>query len=117
MIEKHFTLDKNLPGPDHHFSADPAEFALLVQSVRSLEESLGSAELKPASSEELGRRDYRLSCVAARELRAGHRLTSSDIAFRRPGSGIPPKELDTLIARELVQDVPPGHVFGPEDFA
>jgi N,N'-diacetyllegionaminate synthase len=117
VIEKHFTLDKNLPGPDHHFSADPSEFASLVQSVRSLEESLGSAELKPASSEELGRRDYRLSCVAARELRAGHRLSPSDIAFRRPGSGVPPKELDKLIARELLQDVPPGHVFCPEDFA
>jgi N,N'-diacetyllegionaminate synthase len=117
MIEKHFTLDKNLPGPDHSFSADPAEFAVLVESVRTLEKSLGSAELKPASSEELGRRDYRLSCVAARELRAGHRLSSSDIAFRRPGFGFPPKELDTLIARELAQDVPPGHVFSPEDFA
>lgn len=117
MIEKHFTLDKNLPGPDHSFSADPAEFTMLVESVRTLEKSLGSAELKPASSEELGRRDYRLSCVAARELRAGHRLSSSDIAFRRPGSGFPPKELDTLIARELAQDVPPGHVFSPEDFA
>jgi N,N'-diacetyllegionaminate synthase len=117
MLEKHFTLDKNLPGPDHCFSADPGEFASLVASVRTLEVSLGSGELKPASSEELGRRDYRLSCVAARELRAGHRLTTSDIAFRRPGLGFPPKELETLIARVLVQDVPLGHVFSLEDFA
>jgi N,N'-diacetyllegionaminate synthase len=117
MIEKHFTLDKNLPGPDHRFSADPREFASLVESVRTMEMSLGSAELKPASSEELGRRDYRLSCVAARELRAGHRLTTSDIAFSRPGVGFPPKELETLIARVLLQDVPPGHVFSLEDFA
>jgi N,N'-diacetyllegionaminate synthase len=117
MIEKHFTLDKNLPGPDHRFSADPGEFRALVESVRNMEKSLGSAELKPAASEQLGRSDYRLSCVAARELPAGRRLVASDIAFRRPGFGFPPKELEGLIARELVKAVPSGHVFSPEDFA
>ncbi len=117
MIEKHFTLDKNLPGPDHRFSADPPEFRSMVDSVRAIEKNLGNAELKPAASEELGRRDYRLSCVAARELPAGHRLVGSDIAFRRPGFGFSPKQLDTLIARELVRNVPRGQVFTPEDFA
>jgi N,N'-diacetyllegionaminate synthase len=117
MIEKHFTLDKNLPGPDHRFSADPAELRALVKSVRVMEKSLGSGELKPGASEELGRRDYRLSCVAARELLAGHRLLAADVAFRRPGFGFPPKQLDALIARELVRDVSPGHVFLPGDFA
>jgi N,N'-diacetyllegionaminate synthase len=117
MIEKHFTVDRSLPGPDHRFSADPAEFCLLVDSVRKMERSLGSPELGPAASEKLGRRDYRLSCVAARELIAGHHLAASDIAFRRPGSGFPPKERDRLIARELVRDVPPGHIFSPEDFS
>jgi N,N'-diacetyllegionaminate synthase len=117
MIEKHFTLDKNLPGPDHRFSADPAEFRLLVESVRTLEKGLGSSEIEPAASEQLGRRDYRLSCVAARELPAGHRLVVSDIAFRRPGFGFPPKQLDALIARELVRNVPCGQVFTAEDFA
>jgi N-acetylneuraminate synthase/N,N'-diacetyllegionaminate synthase len=116
MIEKHFTLDKNLPGPDHRFSADPAEFRRMVESVRTMEKSLGNAELKPAASEEQGRRDYRLSCVAVRELPAGHQLATADIAFRRPGFGFPPKDLDTLIARELVRKVPPGHVFTAEDF-
>jgi len=116
MIEKHFTLDKNLPGPDHRFSADPGEFRTLVESVRTMEKSLGSAELKPAASEELGRRDYRLSCVAARELASGHCLVASDIAFRRPGFGFPPKELDRLLARALVRNVPLGHVFATEDF-
>jgi N,N'-diacetyllegionaminate synthase len=117
MIEKHFTLDKGLPGPDHRFSADPAEFRELVQSVRTMEKSLGSPELRPASSEALGRRDYRLSCVAARELSAGHCLTDSDVAFRRPGIGFPPKAVDGLIKRKLVGNVPPGHVFTAEDFA
>ncbi len=117
MIEKHFTLDKNLPGPDHRFSADPREFHALVESVRTMEKSLGSAELQPASSEELTRRDSRLSCVAARELPEGHRLVADDIAFRRPGFGFPPKQLDRLIARQLVKNIGPGHVFAAEDFA
>lgn len=117
MIEKHFTLDKNLPGPDHRFSADPAEFRMLVQSVRTVEESLGTSEIEPAASEQLGRRDFRLSCVAARELSAGHRLTASDVAFRRPGTGFPPKAVDGLIMRKLVGNVATGHVFTAEDFA
>lgn len=116
MIEKHFTLDRTLPGPDHWFSSDPAELRLLVDAVRTMEKNLGCAELGPAASEKLGRREYRLSCVAARELAAGHRLAASDVAFRRPGSGFPPKELDRLIARELARTVAPGHVFSPEDF-
>jgi N,N'-diacetyllegionaminate synthase len=117
MLEKHFTLDKSLPGPDHRFSADPAEFRELVQSVRIMEKSLGSPELRPAYSEAVGRRDYRLSCVAARELSAGHCLTASDVAFRRPGVGFPPKAVDGLIKRKLVGNVPLGHVFTSEDFA
>jgi len=73
--------------------------------------------LKPAASEQLGLRDSRLSCVAARELPSGHRLVVSDIAFRRPGFGFPPKQFDRLIARELVRSIPSGHVFAAEDFA
>ncbi len=117
MIEKHFTLDRSLPGPDHWFSSDPAEFRLLVDAVRTMEKNLGSAELGPAASEELGRREYRLSCVAARELTEGHRLAATDVAFRRPGSGFPPKEVGRLITRRLAKSVRPGHVFSAEDFA
>jgi N,N'-diacetyllegionaminate synthase len=117
MIEKHFTLDKNLRGPDHRFSADPSEFRVLMESVRAMEKNLGSAEVKPASSEEIGRRDYRLSCVAARALSPGHKLTTSDIAFRRPGFGFPPKDLERLITRKLTREIPLGHVFSAEDFA
>jgi len=117
MIEKHFTLDKKLPGPDHRFSADPVEFRVLVESVRAVEKNLGGADITPASSEESGRRDYRLSCVATRALPPGHRLTASDIAFRRPGFGFPPRDLDRLITRKLIKNVPLGHVFSAEDFA
>jgi len=116
MIEKHFTLDRSLPGPDHWFSSDATELRSLVDAVRTIEKNLGSPELEPANSEKLGRREYRLSCVAARELTAGHRLRASDVAFRRPGSGFPPKEVDRLIDRCLAKNVSPGHVFSSEDF-
>jgi len=117
MIEKHFTIDRNLPGPDHRFSSDPAEFRSLVDAIRTMEKSLGSSELQPAASESLGRRDYRLSCVSVRSLSAGSRLSAADVAFRRPGSGFPPRDLNRLISRVLAKDVPLGHVFAPEDFA
>ncbi len=116
MIEKHFTLDRSLPGPDHRFSSDPAEFRALCDAVRTMEMSMGSSELGPAASEALGRRDYRLSCVSARNLPAGSRLSSADIVFRRPGSGLPPKESDQLVHRVLSRDVLAGHVFSAEDF-
>jgi N,N'-diacetyllegionaminate synthase len=117
FIEKHFTLDKNLPGPDHRFSADPAEFRSLFDAVRTMEASLGSSDFEPAVSEEFGRREFRLSCVAARALPRGHRLTASDIAFRRPGSGFLPKEVSTLFDSVLSRPIPIGHVFSREDFS
>lgn len=116
FIEKHFTLDRNLPGPDHRFSADLAEFRSLVEAARTVEQSMGSAEFQPAASEELGRRDFRLSCVAARELPEGHRLTAGDIAYRRPGSGFLPKEANKLLNCVLSRKIRAGHVFAPEDF-
>lgn len=115
-VEKHFTLDKNLPGPDHHFSCDPKEFHALVNAVRAIEKSLGESTITPSPAETLGRRDYRLSCVAARDLPEGYYLTESDIAFRRPGTGLPPKAQEWLVGRQLTQVVNIGHVFEVTDF-
>ena len=115
FIEKHFTLDKNLPGPDHRFSADPAEFRALVDAVRFVECSLGSAELEPAAAEEIGRREYRLSCVAARDLRAGQTLAIEDIAFHRPGNGLPPKMVNELVGRVTGKPIKCGSLLASED--
>lgn len=111
MIEKHFTLDHSLPGPDHGFSAGPEQLRALVETVRTMEASLGSAEIVPAPSEMGGRSDFRLSCVAAADLSAGHELTPADIGFSRPGTGLPPREIRTLIGRRIVRDVASGEVF------
>ena len=109
-IEKHFTLDKNLPGPDHRFSADPAEFEALVKAVRKMEQELGDPRLGPTSTEAQSRLDYRLSCVAARPLPEGHALTEGDLAFRRPGTGLPPAQAASLVGRRLKRAVEAGRV-------
>ncbi|MGO8998597.1 MAG: N-acetylneuraminate synthase family protein [Polyangiaceae bacterium] len=117
MVEKHFTLDKTMPGPDHAFSSDPVELRALVEAIRTLEASLGDATLGPTASESMGRRDYRLSCVAARPLAAGSVLAEKDVAFRRPGTGLPPAGLSWLLGRAVRREVPAGHVLEPSDFA
>ncbi len=115
FIEKHFTLDKNLAGPDHRFSADPTEFRALVDSVRFVESGLGLADLEPARTEQVGRREYRLSCVAARDLPAGHMLTTRDIAFHRPGTGLPPKMAIELVGNKLARPLRAGALFETHD--
>jgi N,N'-diacetyllegionaminate synthase len=117
FLEKHFTLDRDLPGPDHRFSSDPAELRALVDAVRTAETMLGTGEVGYAPSEELGRRDYRLSCVAAADLKAGHVLIEADVEFRRPGTGVPPGEVETLLGRALARDVETGEALGLRDVA
>jgi N-acetylneuraminate synthase/N,N'-diacetyllegionaminate synthase len=117
FLEKHFTLDKELPGPDHWFSADPAELRALVQAVRTVEANLGSSVIGPAESEAGARSAYRLSCVSARPIRPGARLTAADVIFRRPGTGLPPAVLDLIVGRIAAVDIPAGHVFLMSDFA
>jgi N-acetylneuraminate synthase/N,N'-diacetyllegionaminate synthase len=115
FVEKHFTLDRNLPGPDHRFSSDPLELAGLVRSVRTVETMLGTSVVGPTASEEQGRRDYRLSCVAARDLPKGHCVLEQDVAFRRPGTGVLPRDVATLLNRTLKQAVGKGTALQPSD--
>ncbi len=115
FIEKHFTLDCGLPGPDHHFSSDPVEFAELVSAVRRLEDSLGSGELGPAASEASARTEFRLSCAAAADLPDGHVLTAIDITFSRPGSGLPPARVGELVGNRLRRSVRRGELLAVSD--
>jgi N-acetylneuraminate synthase/N,N'-diacetyllegionaminate synthase len=115
MIEKHFTLDRNLPGPDHRFSSDPREFSELVKAVRTAEAQMGTSEIGPADSEREGRENHRLSCVAARDLPAGHRVASGDIAYRRPGTGLTPKDAEKVLGRPLARAVAAGQALHAED--
>ncbi|MBP7860906.1 N-acetylneuraminate synthase family protein [bacterium] len=114
-IEKHFTLDKALPGPDHRFSSNLEEMKNLVREVRCMEKLLGSEKLIPAESELSGRDEYRLSCAASHSLKAGHVLTEEDIVFKRPGSGLPAYELKSILGRSLSQDVEKFQILLEED--
>jgi sialic acid synthase SpsE len=101
IIEKHVTLDKTLPGPDHRASLDPAEMAALVRGIRNIESALGDGEKRPAPSELDTRRVARKSLVAARALQVGDRLTAAAVAIKRPGTGIAPAELERVLGRRL----------------
>lgn len=105
VIEKHLTLDKSLPGPDHAASLDPAEFTALVKAVRSVTSALGDGVKRPAPCEGANRSVARRSVVAARPLPSGHALTREDLAVKRPGDGIAPAELERLLGRRLKKAV------------
>jgi len=110
MVEKHFTLDRSLPGPDHHFSSDPAEMAQLVAAVRYAEASLGTSILGPTEAEMSSRESFRLSCVAAEDIEKGTVLTASHLAFRRPGHGLPPRLESALLGRTTTVDLKKGEI-------
>lgn len=114
FVEKHFTTDRNLPGPDHRFSSDPEEFRALVSAIRQMEAALGSPDLVPQASEKEARVQFRLSCVAARDLPAGHRIDEADIAFRRPANGLPPASAPDLIGKVLTEPLLHGAAFSPD---
>jgi N-acetylneuraminate synthase/N,N'-diacetyllegionaminate synthase len=101
VIEKHLTLDRALPGPDHHASLEPAEFAQMVSSIRRVEQSLGSGIKTPVPCEIPNIAVARKSVVAAQALAAGHTLVAADLEIKRPGNGLAPKLLPALIGRTL----------------
>lgn len=105
-IEKHLTLDKALPGPDHRASADPQEFAAMVRSIRLVESMLGDGVKRPDPVEADTRDVARRSVVTTRDLPAGHVLVEADLALRRPGTGIAPDHWEALQGRRLAEDVP-----------
>jgi sialic acid synthase SpsE len=105
IVEKHFTVDRSLPGPDHAMSTEPDDFAALVDVLQRLRQGLGDG-VKAATASELGVRAVaRRSIVAARDLRAGSILSREDLAVKRPGDGLSPERLPSLIGRKLVRAV------------
>lgn len=108
VIEKHFTLSRSLPGPDHEASLEPAEIAAMVRSVRKVESALGTGRKVPAASEANTASVARRSVVAARDLAAGEVLAKADLAIKRPGTGLPPKMLPALVGARVKAAVPEG---------
>ena len=100
LIEKHMTMDKAMIGPDHHFSADPEEFASLVRDVRRAQDALGSGQQVPAPEEAAGREKFRRSVVALRDIAAGEVFTAENIGLKRSGApGLAPDHFKALLGR------------------
>lgn len=97
VIEKHFTLDRTLPGPDHRASLEPHELAEMVRAIRAVELSLGSGEKRVADAEAPNIAVARKSIVAARAIRCGEILTEDNITVKRPGNGISPMLWDQVL--------------------
>jgi N,N'-diacetyllegionaminate synthase len=108
VIEKHFTLDKNLPGPDHKASLDPSELVALVRQIRDVETALGSPRKEPTPAELPVRALVRRSVTTIRPLSKGAVLTAKDVALLRPGTGIPPRDLVSVIGKRAAADIPAG---------
>ncbi len=104
VIEKHFTLDKTLPGPDQTASLDPREFAAMVQAVRNIEQAMGSGEKVVSPSEARNKPIARKSIVAARPIKAGEVFTAENITTKRPGDGISPMRWYEVLGKKALCD-------------
>ncbi|MFP3874955.1 MAG: N-acetylneuraminate synthase, partial [Thiohalophilus sp.] len=103
VIEKHFTLDRNLAGPDHKASLEPNELAGMVKSIRAIELALGNGVKRPGKSEQRNLSVVRKSIVAARPIQAGEQFTEDNLTIKRPGTGISPMRWDEIIGKTAVR--------------
>jgi N,N'-diacetyllegionaminate synthase len=107
VIEKHFTLDRGLPGPDHKASLEPGELRAMVAAIRNIESAMGDGVKRPSPSESGNKAAARKSLVAARAIRAGEPFSESNLAVKRPGSGISPMKWDEVLGRKAPRDFAP----------
>ena len=105
VIEKHFTLDKTLPGNDHYHSGDPEDFKKAIANFRWIDKVLGSAEKTVLECEITPRREARRSLVLTRDMKKGEIIRKTDIMAKRPGTGIAPRFTDIVIGRTVNQDL------------
>ena len=104
VIEKHFTLDRALPGPDHAASLEPAELRAMVSGIRNIERALGDGVKRPSAAEIANRAAARKSLVAARDIRAGEPFTAENVTVKRPGTGLSPMQWDEIMGRRASRD-------------
>jgi N,N'-diacetyllegionaminate synthase len=104
VIEKHFTLDRGMEGPDHKASLQPAELAAMVRAIRRVGVALGDGRKRPTASEMPNRAIARKSIVAARPIAKGEIFTADNLAVRRPGNGISPARWDSVLGQPAMRD-------------
>lgn len=105
VIEKHFTLDRNMEGPDHKASLEPDELRAMINAIRKVEKALGDGIKKPAKSESVLRKVARRSLVLTRDVKSGETITVNDVTSKRPGTGIEPEFLDFIAGMKVKKDI------------
>jgi N,N'-diacetyllegionaminate synthase len=116
VIEKHFTLDRNLPGPDHAASLEPNELKAMVSAIRNIEEAIGGSGIKESSESEMKNISVaRKSLHTLKELKAGVMLSKADLIALRPGFGISPMLINEVVGKVLNKDLPAHYLLKPED--
>ena len=116
VIEKHFTLDKNMEGPDHAVSADPDDLERLVSGIREIEESFGTGVKVPSKDEIEMRRSFRKSIVAIADIKKGATIMPEMLSVKRPGTGISPKYFDFVAGRKAERDLSKDDLITMDDF-
>ena len=104
VIEKHFTLDKSMEGPDHKASLEPEELKAMVSAIRNIEKALGSSEKKPSPSESVNIDVVRKSIIASASIKKGEILSDNNVTAKRPGAGISPMKWDKVIGTVASKD-------------
>ncbi len=117
VVEKHFTLNRTLEGPDHRASLEPVELLEMVKGIRIVEDALGDGYKRPSSGEANTSEVARRSLVAAQDIPTGTRLTLEMVTIRRPGSGLPPVMRDWVIGRYTKVFIPSGQLIQLEMLA
>lgn len=107
VIEKHFTIDRKLPGPDHQASLEPDELKAMVVAIRNIEQALGDGIKRPSASEAKNRPIARKSLVAACAIRLGEVFSETNLAVKRPGTGLSPMRWDEVLGRRAPRDFAP----------
>ncbi len=105
VIEKHFTLDKDLPGWDHQISADPIELKEIVNESININKALGNFQRTVSKAEEEKKLKFRRSIVSSKDLKKGHVIKLDDIDFKRPGTGMAPDEVKYIIGKKINKDI------------
>jgi N-acetylneuraminate synthase/N,N'-diacetyllegionaminate synthase len=117
VIEKHFTLDKNMDGPDHKASLDPSELKQMVRAVRNIEKALSGSGIKEPSASELKNMQIaRKSIHTNKPLEKGTVLKKEDLVMMRPGDGISPMNIDLYLNKQISNNLPEGHKISKTDF-
>ena len=104
VVEKHLTLDRNLPGPDHKAGLEPDEFAAMVLAIRNIEQAMGDGIKRPSHSESKNKPIARKSLVAAKPIKTGEGFTSDNLTAKRPGTGISPMRWDEVMGQTATRD-------------